>query len=430
MKVAAGGGKPEMLTTLHTDRFDVAHRWPSFLPDGRHFLFYVVSTTNTITSEHSGIYLGSLESDETRLVLASESRGLYAHGHLLYRAGSTLMAHPFDADTREFTGDPVPISTDIPGGAISWGGAHFGVSESGVLVHMRGAGATSSILQWRSRDGEVLETLGEPEGFWEPALSHDGTRVAVSIGEAAGDIWIHDLTRDARTRFTFDPADDRNPHWSPDDSQIAFDSVRESGGEIYVRTTLGQGDVEQLFVSEGRVLLTDWSVDGRFIFFSRLTLGEDGWDTWTYDMEKREAAPLLAGPFNQFGAVLSPDGKWLAFQSNETGNDEVYVQAFPEPQGRWMISNGGGLQPQWGASGREIYLYSASGIASVAVAADAGFSFGSPELLFSVNMKSSVSTAYAVSNDGQRILTNELPPSDRSKIGARLIQNWTAALDR
>jgi Tol biopolymer transport system component len=430
MRIPAGGGKPEVLTTLKHDRFDVAHRWPRFLPDGRRFLFYVVSTTNTLTSEHSGVYMGSLDSDETRLVLQSESRALYADGHLLYRSGSTLMAQPFAPAAGELTGDPTPVSTDIPGGAISWGGAHFGVSESGVLIHMRGAGATSSIMQWRDRTGKILETLGEPAGYWEPVLSHDDSRIAVSIGEAAGDIWIHDLARNVRTRFTFDPADDRNPHWSPDDSRIAFDSVREGGGEIYVRTTTGQGDVEKVFTSDGRVIVTDWSSDGRLILFSRLTLGDDGWDIWMFDMETREASPLLTGPFTQFGASLSPDGRWLAFQSNETGSDEVYVQAFPEPQGRWMISSGGGLQPQWAASGREIFYYSASGISSVAIDAGEGFSFGSPEMLFSVNMKSGVANAYAVSSDGQRILTNELPPSDRSKIGARLIQNWTVALER
>jgi Tol biopolymer transport system component/tRNA A-37 threonylcarbamoyl transferase component Bud32 len=428
MKIAAGGGTPEPLTTLDLERFEVAHRWPRFLPDGRHFLFYVVSTTNTVSSEYSGIYMGSLDSDETQMLLRSESRALYAQGHLLYRAGSTLMAHPFDPDKRRFTGDPVPVSTDIPGGAISWGGAHFGVSRSGVLVHLRGAGATSSLLHWRDLDGKILETLGEPAGYWEPALSHDGTRVAVSIGEAAGDIWIHDLTRGVRTRFTFDPADDRNPMWSPDDGRIAFDSSRKRGGEIYVRTTTGQGDVEQVYETDDRIVLTDWSPDGRLIVFSRLISGDNGWDTWTYDMETAEAAPLLTGPFNQFGATFSPDGKWVAFQSNESGTDEIYVQGFPEARGRWMISNGGGLQPRWGGDGRKIYYVNPAGVHSVAIATDGGFSFGSPTTLFAVNMKGSVTSAYAVSNDGQRFLTNELPPFDPSKIGARLIQNWTATL--
>ncbi|MGD8413568.1 MAG: hypothetical protein PVF33_05020, partial [Candidatus Latescibacterota bacterium] len=427
----AGGGKSEPLTTLNSERFDVAHRWPRFLPDGRHFLFYVVSTTNTLASEYSGIYIGSLDSDETRLLLRSESRALYAQGYLLYRSGTTLMAHPFDPVSLELTGDPTPVATDVPGGAISWGGAHFGVSDrAGVLVHMRGATATSSLLQWRSLDGEPLETLGEPAGYWEPDLSHDGSRIAMSVGETAGDIWIYDLQRNVRTRFTFDPADDRNPRWGPDDGRIIFDSARKGAGEIYIRPTSGQGDVELLYESKTNIVLCDWSEDGRVVLFSRLMLDKAGWDIWAFDMETSEASPLIAGPFDQIAASLSPDGKWLAYQSDESGTQEIYVQAFPDPNGRWMVSTGGGTQPVWRADGRELFYLGGRGIASVTVSTTDGFAFGSPKELFAVNLKSTVSTNYAVSNDGQRILTNELPPVDPSKIGARLIQNWTAALDR
>lgn len=428
MKIAAGGGAPEPLTTLNKERFDTAHRWPHFLPDGRHFLFYVVSTTNTVASEYSGIYLGSLDSNDTRQLLRSESRALYTQGHLLYRVGTTLMARPFDLDTYEFTGDPVPVATDIPGGAISWGGAQFGVSETGVLVHMRGAGATSSLLHWRNLDGEIVGTVGDPAGYWEPAISHDGSRIAVSVGEAAGDIWIHDLERGLRTRFTFDPADDRDPLWAPDDSRIVFDSARKGANEIYARSTTGQGDVELLYESDTRITLHDWSRDGRLILFDRLTLGNDGWDIWTFDMETSEAAPLLTGPFQQLAAKLSPDGKWLAYQSDESGTNEVYVQAFPEPRGRWMISNGGGEQPVWRADGRALFYVSARKITSVETVTDGGFAFGAAKELFSVNIKGN--GAFAVSNDGQRILTNELPPVDPSKVGARLIQNWTVLLER
>jgi len=166
MQVPAGGGTPEPVTTLDRDRFDVAHRWPHFLPDGRHFLFYLVSTTSPATSEHSGLYVGSLDSDETRLVVRSESRARYARGHLLYRAGTTLMAHAFDASALKVSGDPFPVATDVPGGTISWGGAQFGASEADVLVHMRGTQSGLSLLAWRGRDGGVLGMVGEPNGFW------------------------------------------------------------------------------------------------------------------------------------------------------------------------------------------------------------------------------------------------------------------------
>jgi len=430
MTIPSGGGTPEPLTTLNEDRFDVAHRWPQFLPDGRRFLFYIVSTTNTAASEHSGVYIGSLDSDETRLVLKSESRARYAQGHLLYRSGSTLMARPFDASIAAFTGDPVPVATDIPGGAISWGGAHFGVSENGVLIHVRGEAATSSLLNWRDREGNVVDTAGEPDGYWEPSLSHDGTRVAVAVGQDAGDIWVYDLQRDSRTRFTFDPADDRSPVWSPDDTQLMFSSSRSTQGEIYVRPTSGQGDAELLFTANTNIVLSDWSADGRWVFFASLTLGDDAWDMWTYDIENAEAKPLSPGKFNQYGARLSPDGKWLAFSSDESGSGEVYVQSFPEPEGRWMVSNGGGLEPVWRSDSRELYYLSGGMVMAAPISAGANFSSGTPTTLFNVVIKSTTGSSYAVSEDGSRFLVNELPPVDPSKVGARLIQNWVAAAAR
>ena len=432
MKVPAGGGTPEPVTTLDKDRFDVAHRWPQFLPDGRHFLFYVVSTTNPVTSEHSGIYVGSLDSNESRLLLQSESRALYARGHLLYRVGSTLMAHPFDASNQRFTADSTPLATDIPGGAVSWGGAQFGTSEADVLVHMRGAGAARTLLNWRDRNGKVLNTVGDPAGYWEPRLSHDGTRIAVAVGQDVGDIWIYDLERDMRTRFTFDPADDRTPLWAPDDGQLAFTSARIATGEIYVRPTSGQGDARLLFTADVQVQLTDWSSDGRLILFNRINPGGGGSDIWALDMQTSEAMSVLTGKWFE-DARLSTDGEWLAFSSDESGRQEIYVQSFPEASGRWMVSNDAGpgpaSRPTWRSDIRELYYLRGGAVVAVPVTGDATFSFGTPKTLFSMSV-TTASADYEVSKDGQRILTNELPPTDRSNAGARLIQNWTAALKR
>jgi Tol biopolymer transport system component len=432
MKVPAGGGTPEPLTTLNKDRFDVAHRWPHFLPDGRQFLFYLVSTTNPVASEHSGIYIGSLDSSESRLLLRSESRALYARGHLLYRVGSTLMAHPFDVSGQRLTGDPTPVATDIPGGAISWGGAQFGTSEADVLVHMRGAGATRTLLTWRDRSGKILKTVGDPAGYWEPRLSHDGTRIAVAVGQDVADIWIYDLEREMRTRFTFDPVDDRTPLWSPDDSQLAFSSTRNAEGEIYVRPTSGQGDVKLLFTANEQIELTDWSNDGRVILFNRINPGEGGSDIWMLDMQTSEAMPLLSGNWLE-DARISPDGKWLAFASDESGTSEIYVQSFPTAAGRWMVSSDAGpgpsSRPVWRGDSRELYYLRGGAVVAVPVTGDATFSFGTPRTLFSVSV-TTASANYAVSENGQRILTNELPPADQSKVGARLIQNWTRALAR
>jgi eukaryotic-like serine/threonine-protein kinase len=432
MKVSAGGGTPEPVTTLNKDRNDVAHRWPHFLPDGRSFIFYLVSTTNPITSEHSGIYLGSLDSAEPRLLMKSDSRAIYALGHLLYRAGSTLMAHPFDISNQRLVGESTPVSTDVTGGTVSWGGAQFGASEAGLLVHMRGAGATHTLLNWRDRKGQVLETVGELSGYWEPSLSHDGTRIAVSVGQDVGDIWIYDLESGMRTRFTFDTADDRNPLWSPDDSQLVFSSMRDAEGRIYVRPTSGQSEATLLYATNVQIELTDWSMDGRLIFFSRVNPTAGGSEIWTFDLETSEAKPLLTGQWIDY-ASLSPDGKWLAFTSDESGKSEVYVQSFPAGAGRWMVSSDAGQsrasRPAWRGNGRELFYMRGGQVMAVPVTGDVNFSFGRPTTLLSVSV-TSANAEYAVSPDGQRILTNELPPADQSMIGARLIQNWTSALEQ
>jgi len=433
MKVAAGGGTPEPLTTLDRERRHIAHRWPYFLPDGRNFLFYVVSTTNPVTSEYSGIYLGSLDSSETRFLLKSESRAIYAREQLLYRADSTLMSHPFSLASLEFTGDPIPITTEVPGGAISWGGAQFGASDADVLIHLRGVNAAQSVLTWRSRDGKALATIGGPDDYVEPALSHDGKRLAVGIGSVASDIWIFDLERDSRTRLTFDAPDDRQPMWSPDDSQLAYSSARAAEGEIWLRSSSGQGEAKLAFTAETTITLTDWSSDGNSIFFDYQQLvGDDDLDIWLLDTRTFEARAYVSGRFAQRAARLSPNGKWLAFQSNESGKSEIYVQRFPEGDERQLVSNDGGAQganqPIWSDDGSELFYQRSNSVIAVPVRPGPGFNVGSPQALFGVTIKSGVSAGFVVTDSGQRILLNELPPADPSKSGARLIQNWSTSL--
>jgi len=432
MQVPARGGTPEPLTTMNKDLFHVAHRWPHFLPDGHHFLFYVVSTTSPETSEYTGLYIGSLEGDEPKLLLNSESRAVYAQGHLLYRVGSTLMAHPFDPAPQRFTGDPDPVATDIPGGTISWGGAQFGASATGMLVHMRGVQATNTLLNWRDRSGQVLGTIGDLTGYFEPTLSNDDTQLAVSVGQTIGDIWIYDLDRELRTRFTFNPTDDRTPLWSPDDSQLAYSSTEEAEGRLYVRPASGQGNATLLYSADVQIELTDWSNDGRLIFFNRINPSAGGSEIWSYNLETSEATALLSGHWFE-DADLSPDGRWLAFTSDESGKNEVHVQSFPEATGRWMISSDAGpgnvTRPVWRSDGRELFYLRGGAIVAVPVTGEPSFSFGQPQTLFSVSV-TTASTDFAVKNDGQRILTNELPPTEQDMVGARLIQNWVSALNR
>jgi len=290
-----------------------------------------------------------------------------------------------------------------------------------VLVHLRGKQATNSVLTWRDRDGNLLDTIGEPGGYWEPALSHDGSRLAIAVGTDAADIWIYELERDSRTRFTFDSADDRQPLWSPDDGRLAYASALEAQGEIWVRPTSGQGDAELVFTAGTSITLTDWSSDGQLIFFNyQQVVGDDDLDVWALDMQTSEARPYLSGKFAQAAARLSPDGKWLAFESNESGKSEIYVQRFPEADGRWMVSNDGGVRgahgPVWGDDGRELFYGRGRSVLAIPVTPGAGFAFGTPRTLFGVNLRSGQGAGLVVTDEGQRILTNELPPRGPARV--------------
>ena len=429
-KVAAGGGKPEALTVLDEKQFHVAHRWPMFLPDGRRFLFYVVATTNPATSEHSGIYMGSLDSPAITQVMRVDSRMAYAQGYLLYKIGTTLMAQPFDPDQAKPVGDPLPLAAQISGGAYSWGGADFGVSDQGTLAYRAGTGGGQTELAWIERSGKKIGQVGEPDFYNDIRLSPDGHLLAIAIGKDAGDMWLHDLTRDVRTRFTFDPADDATPVFSPDGTKVAFASARKGIGDLYYRDAQGTSEDVLLYSAGTQLSAHDWSRDGRFIVFTCLSR-KSGFDLWTYDMVEKKAAPWYEGPFDQLSARLSPDSRWIAYSSTESGREEIYVQAFPaKGEGRWQVSKGGTL-PHWRADGKEIYYETPDGTMMAAdVRTEGTFDVGTPHPLFKGLFKTSSGANFDVTPDGSRFLVNALKESDRSALSTTLVLNWPAMLKK
>jgi serine/threonine-protein kinase len=274
--------------------------------------------------------------------------------------------------------------------------------------------------------------VGDEANYGEIDLSNDGRRVAVVDGGHTSDIWVYDLERDVRTRFTFDPADDRAPIWSPDDDRIAFVSARESVGEILVRPVSGNQESTQLHVTGTNTVLGDWSPDGRWIVYQSMSPGEDSWDLMAYDTVEGEEIPVVAGPFMQQSPVISPDGRWLAFSSNESGRPQVYVQPFPRGPGRWMASIDGGADPKWTRNGEELIFLDAGtfDLYAVAVTGDDSPSFGTPERLFRSVTRSGTGNLTAVAGDGERFLANERAMVDGSGQSAGLIQNWTRILER
>ncbi|HXI03760.1 MAG TPA: hypothetical protein VNI57_11355, partial [Candidatus Saccharimonadales bacterium] len=431
-KVPAGGGTPEQVTHLNKEHFDLAHRWPLFMPDGKHFLFYVVSTSNPSSSEFSGIYAGSLDSADTRMLLRVDSRMAYAAGHMLYKQGASLMAQPFDPDTMELRGDPTPIAADVTGGAYSWGGAQFGVSGPETLVYMSGLGQGETELTQVDRSGKKTGEIGERGFYASVRLSHSGKRFAYEVGRDASDIWVYDFDRKISTRFTFDPASDNSPVWSPDDKRIAFVSSRKGLGELWVKDASGTGEETLLYASGSEVLLTDWSPDGRYLIYSGLKK-ETGFDIWVYPLGETKARPWLELPNDQLMMRFSPDGRWVVYTSNESGREEVYVQSFPDSdRGRWQISRTGGTYPVWRADGREIVFMDADGTTLMSVDVQPGASpkFGTPQPLFPAAIRSSAGNTFDVSADGQMLLLASLEQGAQTEPSVHLVLNWTQSLNR
>jgi Tol biopolymer transport system component len=349
-RLSASGGQAAAVTKPERQP---SHRYPFFLPDGRQFLFYALGT-----SETSGIYLGSLDSGDTTRLTAADTRGVYlSSGWLLWVRGQALVAQRLDLERKALTGDPItladPVAADANGSAVS-------VSATG-LVAYRGGRAGLRQLTWFDRTGKAVGVAGEPEAnnVNAPELSSDGRRVAIDrTVQANRDVWLMDLVREGITRFTFDASVDGYPVWSPDGSRIAFESKRKGGSyDIWLKPSSGAGTEELVLETPNDEWPYDWSKDGRFLLY-HLTDPKTGYDLWSLPMtgNDRKPAVVVNTPFTEQNGQFSPDGRWVAYETNESGGFEIVVQPFPEPSGKWQLSTGGGKQPRWRADGKELYF--------------------------------------------------------------------------
>ena len=445
--IPASGGTPVAVTEFNTERMELSHRWPHLLPDGRHFLYYVVSTYPALNPENpseldkSGLYLGSLDGAEPRLLQTARSRAVYVGGSLLFVDDGNLMARPFDLQGLTFHGDPVPLAEDVTQSVDSlWGGALFSVSDEGTLLFVRGAPQRHAFsqFQWRDRDGNDLGTVGEPASYRSMQISHDGRRVATSIGDPA-DIWIHDLERGTSTRFTFDPGDDNVPLWSPDDDRVLFQSSRVIAGRrftpanLFQRVTSGLEPEQHLETEEfGSSLMPgDWSPDGRLVTLTTARPGT-GSDLMIYSFEDGSVEPYLVSDHDEEYAQFSPNGRWLAYQSSESGRYEIYVQPYPGPGGKWQLSSDGGRLPVWRTDGKELFYVDADGLMAVPVETEGSFRHQGPVRLFTTEVYELPSGlhSYGVAPDGERFLFLDRLQEDGAETGTvTLLQGWRGLVD-
>ena len=405
--------------------------WPHFLPDGRHFLYH-----GRDAERGTGIYVGSLDSNQSRRLIASEFEGVYAPpGYLLFVREETLMAQAFDANSLELSGAPVAIAADA---WVARGYAHgvFSAGANGTLAYVN-AEIANTQLAWFDRGGRPLGTYGPARRYDSPPqLSPAGTEIAIARGPFfRQDLWLLDSAHETDARFTFDPAASRVPVWFRDGSRILFQSERGDGhARLYEKSTGGAG-VETPVADVRDVNLQDVSPDGRLVVY--MIVGNRGrFELWVLPLSgDRRPFPFLQTAFNNGQAQVSPDGRWIAYTSNESGRDEVYVQSFPTAGLKFQISRDGGAQARWRRSGGELF-YLAPDRMLMAVPVNEGprLTIGRPMPLFRTRLEflglqgPYFTAGYDVTPDGQRFLLKAppehvIPPID-------IVLNWAALLSR
>ena len=432
-RVSTAGGNPEPASKLDVSRNENSHRWPAFLPDGKHFLFWARSS---LGSEANVLYVGELGSLQAKVLIKSDSMAIYASGHLLFMRDQSLMAQPFNPGRLELTGDPAPIAEHV---AINGATARplFSSSETGALVYQAGETSGGWDLLWWGRDGKQAGAIPQSDRYLTPTLSPDGTRLAVSVftgNQGIGDIWIFDLARGTNTRLTFGPASQSAPIWTPDGKTVLYASTVNGSPHIYGKSADGSGAQRVVLASSDVVEVPgSFSPDGRYLVYERrLTKSETGYHLWVLPLfGDGKPFPIVQTAFEEMEPAVSPDGKWMAYQNNESGRREVYITAFPGGGAKWQVSTNGATTPKWRRDGKELFFLDAS---DNLVAVDVNTSsnavrLGTPHVLFQAAGVQREYGPYDVTADGKKFLIN----SGNLKEGANpltLVLNWPAELKK
>ena len=435
-RVPAGGGEPVALTSLDTKRGEVAHVWPEVLPGGKAVLFTAARGTGF---ENHDIAVVDVTTGERRILVSGGSRPRYARsGHLVYGVNGTLMAAPFDPDRLQLLGNAVPVVQDVLTNA-STGAVEFAVSADGSLVYVTGQRLeVKRSLVWSDRNGRE-ETLRAPlRNYMSPRISPDGSKVALNLREEETDIWIWDFNRATLTRLSFDPGLDRFPVWSPDGRRIAYSSQYGGSlrGNLVWQATDGSGTVTRLADGGGaQVFPSSFSPDGSriFVYGDDARTDQDNDDIGVVQLQGgQRVIPLLQTKFSEQNPEVSPDGRWLAYNSNESGRHEVYVRPFPDVEsGRWQVSTAGGSEPTWARNGRELFFRNGMAVMSAPVKTEPRFVSGNPTIVFQGDYATPPGgRTYDVSPDGRRFLMIKEATQDTPQAHIIVVQNWTEELKR
>ena len=419
-KVNADGSNLVPLTDkLFDSSKTVSHRWPVFLPDGEHFLFMTLTFSNNVTDDYRGVYFGSISGDAKRIAPQAMSNPGYANGHLFYLDDKkSLRAVSLDPGNGTVTGD-AQLVTDQVGfqPSVYWGA--FSVAKNGTIVYNPTVGAGLSALTWYDRTGKELGRVGEIGVLSNPTLSPDDGRLAVDVADTKANninIWLSDLKRDTYSRFTFDSSEDVGGVWSRDGSLIAYRSLQSSDTNVFVKQTQGLQPPHSIISLKERSRATDdlnpnsWSLDGAQLLCT-LQPATGGTQLVLLPTSGGNMTPFLTTKTSETNGQISPDGKWVAYASNESGDWEIYVTTFPTAAGKWQVSQSGGSEPRWRGDGKEIFYIGAGGtLTAVPVSTTGTFASGNSTPLFHTQLRAQVSSTdqftYDATKDGQRFLVN------------------------
>jgi serine/threonine protein kinase len=437
-EISTSGGNPTLVVAKNASKYSFILS-PTSLPDSKHFFYQAANT-----GFQGDLFWASLDGKESHLLLRGSGRAQYASGYLLYVRGTSLVAQPFDPQTGQLSGTARPVVDRVQQGVFT---SLFDVSQNGVLIYEPATRAPAETqLAWYDRTGKRLASIGTPGIYPDVRLSPDARRLAASVGAPKSEMWVQDIDRGVSMRLTFDSETDNGiPVWSPDGRTLLYSTVRGSkaGVGIFRKASNGAGSQELVLASdrpEREVWVTDWSRDGRFLLFCRGGMvNHSAADIWVLPMTgEKKPVPFLHAAATAYDAQFSPDGRWVAYTSEESGRPEIYVVSFDParmagsadtakpPSGKWQISSEGGSTPRWRRDGKELFYISLDN-AIIAVAAEgkgASFNVGHSQRLF-VSAVAPISAPYDVAPDGQRFVMNAAPEEDEPLV---LMLNWTARL--
>jgi serine/threonine protein kinase/dipeptidyl aminopeptidase/acylaminoacyl peptidase len=424
MKVPETGGVPVAATKFGAG--EIMHWRPSFLPDGRHFIYRAA-----IVGQRGPFYVASIDSTDSKLVLqADSSNAVYSKGHLLFLLGPTLMAQRFDLESLTVSGGPFPIADRIESqSAVSVPNGLFSVSDSGLLAYRTGSGIAGSELVWFDRSGKRLSKVGEPARYTDLELSPDGKRLAVAIREGAAaasyDVWIIDLERNVRSRFTSDPADEGGARWTADGKLIAYYIAKKG---LFIKPSRSSSSERRVIDGDLGPYPDSWTPDQRALLYE-LNDEKTSWDIWVLPVfPEGKPRPLIQAPERQEFGRISPDGRWIAYRSTESGREEIFVVPYPGPGDRVQVSSTGGKFPRWRRDGRELFYMNSDNRMMVVGVDGSGqmFRAGAETALFDT-MPIGANWPYDVTADGQRFLISSRA-EQASSTPITVVVDWTAAL--